>query len=97
MTVMRFGIGFVNCGLGLHPAQPDTETEKQFYRSRYKNRNVIERFFGRIKRSRRVATRYEKNVVNFVVSSGSPRFSRMRFECPYYLEAELVLEIEDFR
>lgn len=57
---MRFGTGFVDCGLGLHPAQPDTETEKAVYRSRYKNRNVIERFFGRIKRYRRVATRDTK-------------------------------------
>ncbi|MEM7809388.1 MAG: transposase, partial [Planctomycetota bacterium] len=32
---------------------------------RYKRRNVIERFFGRIKRCRRVATRYEKKAANF--------------------------------
>ena len=31
----------------------------------YKNRNQIERFFGRMKRCRRVATRYEKKPVNF--------------------------------
>ena len=33
---------------------------------RYRNRNVIERFFCRIKRSRRVATRYEKKAINFL-------------------------------
>ncbi|HEY1684631.1 MAG TPA: transposase, partial [Tepidisphaeraceae bacterium] len=32
---------------------------------RYKNRNVIERFFCRIRRCRRVATRYEKKAANF--------------------------------
>ena len=37
----------------------------RFDRGRYRNRNVIERFFGRIKRCRRVATRYEKKAENF--------------------------------
>jgi hypothetical protein len=31
----------------------------------YKHRNQIERFFGRIKRCRRIATRYEKKAANF--------------------------------
>lgn len=33
---------------------------------RYKHRNVIERFFGAIKRFRRVATRYDKKAANFL-------------------------------
>jgi putative transposase len=32
---------------------------------RYKHRNVIERFFRRIKQCRRVATRYEKKAESF--------------------------------
>lgn len=40
--------------------------KKRYDKARYKHRNVIERFFGRIKRFRRVATRYEKKPVNFV-------------------------------
>lgn len=31
----------------------------------YKRRNVIERFFRRLKECRRVATRYEKKAINF--------------------------------
>ena len=32
---------------------------------RYKHRNLVERFFGRLKQFRRVATRYEKTAKNF--------------------------------
>jgi putative transposase len=40
--------------------------KKRYDKERYKHRNLIERFFGRIKQFRRVATRYEKTVRNFV-------------------------------
>lgn len=39
--------------------------KKRYDKRRYRNRNVIERFFGGIKRFRRVATRYEKKAANF--------------------------------
>lgn len=45
---------------------PTRKRKKRYDKRRYKNRNVIERFFGRIKRYRRVATRYEKKPVNFI-------------------------------
>ena len=32
----------------------------------YRDRNKIERFFGRMKQSRRLATRYDKTVVSFL-------------------------------
>jgi transposase len=38
----------------------------RYDRDRYRRRNVIERFFGAIKRFRRVATRYEKKAQNFL-------------------------------
>lgn len=44
---------------------PTRKQTKRYDQSRYKNRNVIERFFGGIKRYRRVATRYEKKATNF--------------------------------
>ena len=44
---------------------PTRKVKKRYDRSVYKHRNKIERFFGRIKRCRRVATRYEKKAVNF--------------------------------
>ncbi len=44
---------------------PTRKRRKRYDRRRYRHRNVVERFFGRIKRCRRVATRYEKKAVNF--------------------------------
>ena len=40
-------------------------TKKRYDKVRYRYRNQIERFFGRIKQFRRVATRYEKPLQNF--------------------------------
>ena len=44
---------------------PTRKRKKRYDRGRYKHRNVIERFFCRIRRCRRVATRYEKKAANF--------------------------------
>ncbi|QDT57301.1 Transposase DDE domain protein [Caulifigura coniformis] len=44
---------------------PTRRVKKRYDKERYRHRNVIERFFGRIKRFRRVATRYEKKAINF--------------------------------
>lgn len=44
---------------------PTRKRTKRYDRERYKHRNVIERFFCRIRRCRRVATRYEKKAANF--------------------------------
>jgi transposase len=40
--------------------------KKRYDRGRYRHRNVVERFFGSIKRFRRVATRYEKKAGNYL-------------------------------
>ena len=40
-------------------------TKKRYDKQRYKHRNLVERFFGRVKRFRRVATRYEKKPENY--------------------------------
>ena len=40
------------------PMEMDAET--------YRDRNKIERFFGRLKQYRRLATRYEKTIVSFL-------------------------------
>lgn len=42
------------------------KVKRRYDRQRYKHRNVIERFFGAIKRFRRVATRYDKKAANFL-------------------------------
>lgn len=44
---------------------PTRKRKKRYDRQRYKHRNVIERFFRRIKQCRRIATRYEKKAQNF--------------------------------
>jgi len=44
---------------------PTRKRKKRYDRKRYKRRNVIERFFRRIKQCRRVATRYKKKPANY--------------------------------
>ena len=44
---------------------PTRRTRKRYNRKVYQHRNQIERFFGRLKRCRRIATRYEKKSQNF--------------------------------
>lgn len=47
------------------PARKGTR-RRRYDRTKYKLRNVIERFFNRIKHYRRVATRYEKTDTNYL-------------------------------
>lgn len=44
---------------------PTRKVKKRYDKKTYKRRNQIERFFGRLKRCRRIATRYEKKPANF--------------------------------
>ena len=48
------------------PTQRDREVQRQIDRDRYKDRNLVERFWADIKHYRRVATRYEKTARNFL-------------------------------
>jgi transposase len=48
------------------PTQKDRKEQRQIDRHLYRERNVCERFWSRIKQYRRVATRYEKKAVNFL-------------------------------
>lgn len=45
---------------------PTRKMDRHYDRQRYKHRNVIERFFRRIKQCRRIATRYEKKAANLL-------------------------------
>jgi transposase len=45
---------------------PTRKEPKRYDKVRYRHRNVIERFFGAVKRFRRVATRYEKKAENYL-------------------------------
>lgn len=44
---------------------PRRKQKIRYSKEQYKHRNVIERFFCRLKQCRRVATRYEKKACNF--------------------------------
>jgi transposase len=53
----------------IKPVIPNISNRKQpysFNKTKYKDRNVIERMFGRLKDYRCVATRYDKNANNFL-------------------------------
>lgn len=45
---------------------PTRKVKKRYDKQRYRHRNIIERFFGRIKQYRRVATRYDKKPTNYL-------------------------------
>ena len=47
------------------PPKANRKEQRAFDRHQYRNRNVIERFFARIKQFRRVATRYDKLASRF--------------------------------
>ena len=47
------------------PPKANRKEQRAFDRHQYRNRNVIERFFARLKQFRRVATRYDKLASRF--------------------------------
>ena len=48
------------------PSRKTNVVQRELNKSLYKDRNKIERFFGRIKHYRRIATRYEKTARNYL-------------------------------
>lgn len=61
---------------------PRRRCRKRYDRERYKHRNVIERFFRRIKQCRRIATRYEKKAANFLSFVWLAAGITQTHECP---------------
>ena len=47
------------------PPKTNRKVSREFDAHHYKSRNLIERFFARIKQFRRIATRYDKLAVRF--------------------------------
>lgn len=47
------------------PTRVNKRKRPPFDRERYRQRNLIERFFGQIKENRRVATRYDKKASHY--------------------------------
>jgi transposase len=48
------------------PAEADEAPDPAFDRAAYRERNVVERLINRLKRWRRIATRYEKRAANYL-------------------------------
>jgi transposase len=59
-TVLSAGAVPVIPGRSSRKVLPDYDKE------RYKHRNLVERFFNKIKQFRRIATRYEKTLASFM-------------------------------
>ncbi len=67
------------------PSKSNRKMPKKFDGELYKQRNHIERFFGRIKASfRRIATRYEKTSQNFMAMI---KLAAVRLWCEFYESA----------
>jgi putative transposase len=49
-----------------HPTQAEQTFKRPYDAELYKERNLIERFFNKLKQFRRVATRYDKRLANFM-------------------------------
>jgi transposase len=48
------------------PSLSTRKEQREYDKEKYKDRNLAERFWGKIKQYRRVATRYEKTARNFL-------------------------------
>ena len=48
------------------PSRKNCKVQRVYDRDRYKDRNLVERFWFKLKQYRRVATRYEKTARNFM-------------------------------
>ncbi len=67
------------------PSKSNRKMPKKFDGELYKQRNLVERFFGRIKASfRRIATRYEKTSQNFMAMI---KLAAVRLWCEFYESA----------
>ena len=47
------------------PPRPQRRRKHSWDKTLYKERNLVERFFGKLKQFRRIATRYDKLLANF--------------------------------
>ena len=65
LYVLKTGIPWADLPQRFGKPKTAWKRRKRYDRQRYKHRNVIERFFRRIKQCRRIATRYDKKADNF--------------------------------
>jgi len=55
-------------GRGHIPTQRDRKVQRQVDPALYRQRNLVERFFSKLKHFRKVATRYEKTARNYLAA-----------------------------
>lgn len=48
------------------PPKSNRKTQRSYDKNLYRERNAVERFFCKLKQYRRVATRYDKLLTNFM-------------------------------
>jgi transposase len=53
-------------GQAVIPSRQNSTQPRDYDPERYKDRNLVERFWNKVKQYRRVATRYEKTARNFL-------------------------------
>ncbi len=53
-------------GEAVIPTRKNRKVQREIDRERYRDRNLVERFWAKMKHYRRVATRYEKTARNFL-------------------------------
>ena len=68
MTAMGCVASCESAGLSQHPEQPNSEKLHSFDEIAYRQRNLIERMFCRLKDWRRIATRYDKLAATFAAA-----------------------------
>ena len=64
------------------PPKANRLEQREYDRHVYKDRNLVERFFNRIKQFRRIATRYDKLARNF--------FAMLNLVCAYIMVGVIV-------
>ena len=55
-------------GRGHIPTQRDRKVQRRVDPVLYRQRNLVERFFSKLKQFRKIATRYEKTAVNYLAA-----------------------------
>nr|WP_309568147.1 transposase [Psychromarinibacter sediminicola] len=55
-------------GRGHIPTQRDRRVQRSVDRALYRKRNLVERFFNKLKNYRKIATRYEKTARNYLAA-----------------------------
>ena len=53
-------------GIPVVPSRKNAKNPRSYDKHLYKDRHLVENFFLKLKNNRRIATRYEKNLVNFL-------------------------------